>query len=118
MAGSASISRWARVGIVVGAYISLWIAWRSGMGMLHEGFTYLVILVATVLCGALIRHWSVAFLGLVPVVVFLGQGAPDGFGGTSQLIDFFTPIVASCAIVGAELGRRSLHRPRDLQRPT
>ncbi len=117
MAGSPSISRWARVGIVVGTYTGLWIAWRSGMGMLHEGFTYFVILVATVLCGALIRHWSVAFLGLVPVAVFLGHGAPDGVGGTA-LLDFFTPIVASCAIVGAELGRRSLHRPRDLQRPT
>ena len=117
MAGSASTSRWARVAIVVAAYTGLWIAWRSGMGMLHEGFTYLVILVATVLCGAMIRHWSVAFLGLVPVVVFMGQGAPDGVGGT-PLLDFFTPIVASCAIVGAELGRRSLHRARDLERPT
>jgi hypothetical protein len=119
MAGSSSTSQWTRVGVVVGAYVTLWIAWRAGMGVLHEGFTYLVILFATVVCGALLRHWSVVLLGLVPVLVFLGEGAPDGVSAPSQLLDFFTPIVASCAVIGAEIGRRlvSAERPRDLQRP-
>jgi hypothetical protein len=115
-----STSRWARVGVVVGAYIALWIAWRSGMEVLHEGFTYFVILFATVVCGALIRHWSVVFLGLVPVLVFFGQGAPEGVSAPSELLDFFTPVVASCAVIGAEIGRRlrpSLHGARDIERP-
>ncbi len=123
--GYGSISPRLRAVVVVGAYIGLWIAWRAGMQVLHEGFTYFVILFATVVCGALIRHWSVIFLGLVPVLVFLGQGAPDGVSAPTQLFDFFTPVVASCAVIGAELARRldarrvpSLHRARDLQRPS
>jgi hypothetical protein len=118
MAASPSISRWERAAVVVAAYTGLWIAWRSWMDVLPEGPSYLVLLLATVACGALIRHWSVVLLGLVPVAVFLGQGAPDGFDGARELVDFFTPVVASCAIVGAELGRRSIHRARDLHRPT
>lgn len=121
MAGSLSKTpSWARVAVVVAAYTCLWIAWRAGMLVLHEGFTYLVILFATVVCGALVRHWSVVLLGLVPVVVFLGQDAPT---------DFSTPVVASCALVGAELARRarlrdrgplvrSAHLARDLKRPS
>ena len=121
MAGSLSKSpSWVRVAAAVAAYTCLWIAWRSGMQLLHEGFTYLVILFATVVCGALVRHWTVVFLGLVPVMVFLGQDAPT---------DFHTPIVASCALVGAELARRielrgrrlrlpSAHVARDLERPS
>ena len=78
MAGSLSISRWERAAVVVAAYTGLWIAWRSWMDVLPEGPSYLVLLLATVACGALVRHWSVVLLGLVPVAVFLGQGAPDG----------------------------------------
>jgi hypothetical protein len=111
---------WVRVAVVVAAYTCLWIAWRSGLQVLHEGFTYLVILFATVVCGALVRHWSVVLLGLVPVLVFFGQDAP---------VDFSTPVVASCALVGSELARRaelrgrpplvrSAHFPRDLERPS
>ncbi len=120
MAGSLSKSpSWVRVAVVIAAYTCLWIAWRSGMQVLHEGFTYLVILFATVVCGALVRHWSVILIALVPVMVFLGQDPP---------IDFFTPVVASCALVGSELARRaelrgrrpllrSAHLARDLKRP-
>ena len=118
MARSLSISRGERTAVVVAAYTGLWIAWRSWMEVLPEGPSYLVLLLATVACGALVGHWSVVLLGLVPVAVFLGQGAPEGFNGTRELVDFFTPMVAACAIVGAELGRRSFHRPRDLERPT
>lgn len=130
MAGSLSKKpSWVRVAVAVAAYTCLWIAWRSGMQMLHEGFTYLVILFATVVCGALVRHWSVVLLGLVPVLVFLGEGAPNGVSGPSELLDFFTPVVASCALVGAELARRielrgrrprlpSAHVARDLERPS
>lgn len=123
--GYGSISPRLRAAGVVGAYIGLWIAWRAGMQFLHEGFTYFVILFATVVCGALIRHWTVIFLGLVPVLVFSGQGAPEGVTAPGELFDFFTLAVASCAVIGAELARRldprrvpSLHRARDLQRPT
>jgi hypothetical protein len=92
------------------------------MEMLHPGFTYLVILLATVVCGAVIQHWSVLLLGAVPVLVFLGQGAPDGVSAPSELLDFFTPVVASCALVGSEIARRlarmsSANAARDLERP-
>ena len=107
---------------LVAAYTCLWIAWRSGMEVLHPGLTYLVILIATVVCGALIQHLSVVLLGAVPVLVFLGQGAPDGVSAPSELIDFFTPVVASCALIGSEIGRRlgrftSPGAARDLERP-
>jgi protein-S-isoprenylcysteine O-methyltransferase Ste14 len=113
MEGLSSIPRWERVAGVVGAYVGLWIAWRSWIDVLPEGPSYLALLIATVGCGAVLRHWSAVLLGLVPVAVFLGHDSPQGV----DVVDFFTPIVASCAVVGAELGRRSVHRARDLQRP-
>ena len=130
MAGSLSKSpSWVRAAVLVAAYTCLWIAWRAGMEVLPEGLTYLVILLATVVCGALIRHWSVVLLGLVPVLVFLGHGAPDGVSGPSEVLNFFTPVVASCALIGFELARRielrgrrlrlsSPHAARDLERPS
>jgi hypothetical protein len=123
MTGSLSrLPSWARVALVAAAYTWLWIAWRAGMEVLHPGFTYLVILLATVVCGALIQHWSVVLLGAVPVLVFLGQGAPDGVSAPSELLDFFTPVVASCALIGSEIARRlgrmsSANAARDLERP-
>jgi hypothetical protein len=113
MAGLSSIPRWERVAVAVGAYVSLWIAWRPWVDVLPEGPSYLALLLATVACGAIVRHWSAVLLGLVPIAVFLGHGTPQGV----DAVDFFTPVVASCAVVGAELGRRSVHRSRDLQRP-
>ncbi|MBN1528295.1 MAG: hypothetical protein JW895_04505 [Thermoleophilaceae bacterium] len=114
MAGSSPIPRWERVTVVVAAYVGLWIAWRSWLDVLPEGPSYLALLLATVACGAVVRHPSVVLLGLVPVAIFLGHEAPSGV----NVVDFFTPVVAACAVVGAELGRRSVHRARDLERPT